>query len=144
MLSLSNLKRSYKSKRKRIVVGRGNAAGGGSFSGRGIKGQRSRTGGSNKLKRLGMRHIILSTPKLRGFASLKAKPSVINVGDLEHVFKTNDEITPKTIFQKGLVDNLRQPVKILGSGKITKALAIRGCLFSASAAEKIKQAGGKI
>lgn len=144
MLSLSNLKISRKSKSERIVVGRGNASGKGSFSGRGIKGQRSRTGGSNKLLRLGMRHIILQSPKLRGFKSLQAKPVAINLGDLEKNFTAGDRIGPKELRAKGLLDNLNFPVKILGEGSLTKAFTFAGCMFSSSALEKIKKAGGKI
>lgn len=144
MISLSNLKISAKSHKTTKAKGRGNSSGRGNFSGRGVKGQRSRTGGTNKLKRLGMRRIIFSTPKLRGFNSLAMKPAVVNITDLEKCFKAGDKVSPRELFNKGLLDNLNAPVKILGEGQLTKSLTIVGCSFSASAIEKIKKAGGQI
>ena len=144
MLNLSNLKISRKSKTKRIELGRGNASGRGNFSTRGVKGQRSRTGGGNKLYRLGMRHIIMQTPKLRGFASIHPKPAVLNLNDLEKAFQLGEKVTPGTLKNKGLIDSSKMPVKILAEGQISKSLIFAGCQFSKSAEEKIKKAGGKI
>ena len=145
MLNLSNLKPSLKAKKKkRTRLGRGNATGLGTYAGKGLKGQRSRSGGKKNLKRLGLRQMIMSTPKLRGFTSLVKDNVVVNVGDLEKSFSKGEQVTPKGLLKKGFIDNLSQPVKILGQGKLTKSLNISGCKVSKIAQEKITKAGGKI
>lgn len=146
MINLSNLKKSPGAKKREKIVGRGNASGHGTFSGHGggTKGQRSRRSMSGRLRRLGMRRLILSAPKLRGFRSLQAKPVAINLDQLEKVFKAGDTVTPQQVLKKGLIRNLNRPIKILGAGELKKSLIISGFKVSGAAAETIKKAGGKI
>ena len=87
MLSLHTIKPNKGETKKRKRVGRGNASGHGTYSGRGQKGQRSRSGGKSGLKRKGMKQILLQTPKLRGFKSDKPKNQVINLVDINKNFK---------------------------------------------------------
>jgi len=144
-LTLSNLKapkgEAHKKKRR---VGRGNSSGSGTYSGRGIKGQRSRSGGSSGLKIKALRKRMQSVPKLKGFKSIHEKPAVLNVGDLEANFAPGNVINAKSLMKKGLIASPRFGVKLLGNGKLTKAVTIKNIQVSASAKEKIEQAGGQI
>lgn len=143
-LSIHQLKPYHGSKHRTKRVGRGNASGHGTFSCRGCKGQKARTGGKNRLKRKGMRHLLLSTPKLRGFHSHYLKPITIDLDLLERHFQNGEQVTPKILLQKELVDIISRGVKILSDGRLTKKLEIEGCRASAQAKEKIEKAGGTI
>lgn len=143
-LASHTIKPARGAKRKRIRVGRGNAAGRGTYAGRGLKGQKARSGVSN-LKRLGMKQVLLRTPKKRGFKSLKPKSQVINVGKINKYFKDKETITPKILKQRGLISSLDRPVKILGKGELkVKSLNFSGVEFSANAEEQIKKLKGTI
>lgn len=140
-LSLSNLK-APKGRKRRKTVGRGNASGHGTYSTRGQKGQKARTGtGGLKLK--GLRQRLLPIPKLGGFSSIHPKAAHVNLRDLG-VFNANAVVSPKSLVRKGLVSTPRFGVKILGKGEIDKPLTIQSCTVSASAREKIEKAGGSI
>lgn len=143
-LSLNNLQAPKgKANRSKKRVGRGNASGSGTYASRGLKGQKARAGvGGLKLK--GMRRQILSMPKLRGFKSLSKKNAVVNLAELEQHFSANDIVSPKTLVKKGLVETPRFGVKILGTGKLSKALKIKDVKLSASAKEAVEKAGGSI
>lgn len=129
--------------KKKKRLGRGNASGHGTYSGRGMKGQRSRSGGKRKA---GARSPFLKQlPKLKGFKSKKPKASVVNLGMLNNRFEDGSEVNPKTLFQAGLIDNIKIEVKILGQGELKlKNLRVSGCRMSKSAKGKIKKQKGKI
>lgn len=116
----------------------------GTYSGRGQKGQRARSGGRKGLKLMSMKRLIQSTPKLRGFKSHYPKFTVVNLSELEKKFNEGERVTPKTLLEKGLVGKIGERVKILGGGELKKKLTIGGCALSSSAREKIEKAGGKI
>ena len=149
-LNLSSLKPAAPRKdRKRI--GRGPGSGKGRYSGRGIKGQKARSG-SNKMRagfEGGQMPIYMRLGKQRGQYSKDAMPvgphrtrvSAVNVRDLE---RFDGEVTPETLKEAGLIRNTRLDLKILGHGDLTKKLTVSAHLFSASAREKIEQAGGSI
>jgi len=129
-------------------IGRGGKRG--KTSGRGGKGQTARAGNSTRPE---MRDFIKKLPKLRGHGKNRADtvnaekvmPTVINVSVLEQF--TGTEVTPKTLVAAGLISTRRKKapvVKILGSGDVTKKLAVSGCLVSATAKEKIEKAGGSV
>ncbi len=141
-LSLHTIKPAKGAKKKKKRIGRGGKRG--TYSGRGIKGQRARSGGKRGLKRLGMRPLMEQTPKLRGFKSLKKKPEILNLKDLQNKFKDGDKITPQVLLKKGLVDKIKNGVKILGDGEIKVKLEISGCQVSKSAKEKVEKAGGVV
>jgi large subunit ribosomal protein L15 len=123
--------------KKRKRVGRGNASGHGTYSGHGLKGQKARSGVSN-LKRLGMKQVLLRTPKKRGFKSLKPKNQAINLDLINVTFKDGDKITPRTLLRAGLVDTVKTPVKILGRGVLgLKGLKFEGVKMSASAKRQL-------
>jgi large subunit ribosomal protein L15 len=139
-MQIQDLKLTRKRKRARRV-GRGGKRG--VYSGRGIKGQRARTNKRLKLKRIGSglsRHL----PKIGGFLGKRSKISAVSLSRLEEKFQTGEKIDPRTLKSKGIIKNARQPVKILGGGKITKKFIIEGCLISASAKQIIEKAGGSV
>ncbi|MEA3272129.1 MAG: 50S ribosomal protein L15 [Patescibacteria group bacterium] len=143
-LALHTIKPAKGSKRNKKRVGRGNASGHGTYSTRGLKGQRSRSGGKGGLKYKGMKQMLLSVPKKRGFKSLKPKPEVLNINDLDAKFNDNAKITPKTLRESGLISKIDKGVKILGKGETEKKFTIIGCDVSKSAREKIEKSGGII
>ena len=142
-LSLHTLKPKKGSRPTKKRVGRGLGSTG-SYSGRGVKGQRARSGGRAGLKLFGIRGIMLSTPKKRGFRSDKPRAEVVNVADLAKHFINGSKVTPKLLLAKGLIPNSAGPVKILAGGEIGIALTIEGCTASESAKNKIEKAGGKV
>lgn len=134
-LSLHNLKGTNKKKKR---VGRGNASGRGTYSTRGIKGQRSRSGGKGGLKRLGLRQMLFATPKIRGFKSAKPKNQVVNLSSLNASFKEGDDINPKTLLKAKLINNIKLPIKILGEGSLKlKKLKFNSVKMSESVRNKI-------
>lgn len=141
-IELHNLKPGFKRKaRKR--VGRGNAAGQGTFAGRGGKGQTARSGGSIRPGFEGGRTtLIMQTPKMRGkgFRSLAPEAEVVKVSKL-NVFSNGERVTFKSLKARGLVD--REPVKVLAGGTLTKKLEVM-VPVSASARKAIEKAGGKV
>lgn len=140
---MHNLKPAKGAKRQPKRVGRGNASGKGTTAGRGGKGQTARTGGRNRLKLLGMRHLMLQTPKLRGFKSHHPKLQNVSLRQLNAAFQSGETISPKLLVKKGLVQGSGR-VKILADGTLKKKLVITGCVVSASAKEKITAAGGDV
>jgi large subunit ribosomal protein L15 len=150
-LNLSNLKPAQPRKdRKR--VGRGLGSGKGRYSGRGIKGQKARSG-SHKMPagfEGGQMPIDMRLGKLRGNTSADAKPvgpfrtysQPVNLRDLETRFDAGADVTIEALKEAGLIASLRKDVKILGEGEITKALTVTAHRFSAAAREKIEAAGG--
>lgn len=145
MLKLSGLK-PYKGSTKRPkVVGRGLGSGHGTFSGRGAKGQKARSGSSIPIGFEGGRMPLhRQIPKRRGFKSLRAKPEVLNLDDLDDKFNIGETVNPKILLNKGLINSAQNDVKILGKGELKKALTFEKVKLSASALEKIQQAGGKV
>jgi len=131
MLSLNNIKRSTGATKNRKRVGRGNASGHGTYSTRGLKGQKSRSGVSN-LKRLGMRKQLLQTPKVRGFKSLKPKNQIVSISALNTNFKDGDTINPEVLFAKDLIKSVDKPVKVLGKEKLILKLKFEKVQMSAS------------
>jgi large subunit ribosomal protein L15 len=150
-LSLSSLKPAQKRQNPKRI-GRGLGSGKGRYSGRGLKGQKSRAG-SHKVRagfEGGQMPAYMRLPKERGSTSKDAMPigpfrtftQGVNVRDLETRFEAGDVITPETLKERGLIKNTRIDVKILGQGDLTKKLSISAHRFSASAREKIEAAGG--
>ncbi|HPT08526.1 MAG TPA: 50S ribosomal protein L15 [bacterium] len=138
-ISLSNIKKSSGITRKGKRLGRGNSSGKGTYSGKGLKGQKARAGVSrSKLKRLGMKHDLLKTPKVRGFKSLKPKNQVVNISVINKFFKDNEIVSLQTLFEKKLVGKKDIAVKILGKDIIIpKGLKFENVLFSDSVKKQI-------
>ena len=150
-LTLSNLSPAQKRKaRKR--VGRGLGSGKGRYSGRGIKGQKSRAGSHTMRAGFegGQMPIYMRLAKQPGNTSKDAMPigphrtatQGVNVRELERVFDAGAEVTPEALAERGLVRNTRIDIKILGDGELTKKLSVTAHRFSTAAREKIEAAGG--
>ncbi len=131
------------SKHARKRVGRGNASGHGTYSGRGVKGQKARAGHKPKLGfEGGQTRLIKRLPRRRGFTNIFRKEySAVNLRDLER-FDAGTEVTPELLKKSGVLRTLRQPVKVLATGDLTKALTVKVHKFSTTAKEKIEAAGG--
>ena len=132
-------------KRNRKRRGRGDGSGYGSYSGRGIKGQNSRSGGGVRPTfEGGQLPIVKGLPHLRGFTNIfRTEYSVVNVGRLAS-FPEGSEVTPQALLNSGILRNLNRPVKILGRGEIDVPLTVEAHRFSGSAREKIEAAGGSV
>jgi large subunit ribosomal protein L15 len=152
-LNLSNLKPAQpREERKR--VGRGLGSGKGRYSGRGIKGQKSRAGSHYMRAGFegGQMPVYMRMGKQRGATSKDAMPIgpfrtsvwAVNVRDLGQRFEAGAEVTPESLVASGLVRNLRRDVKILGHGELGVKLVVSAHAFSKSAAEKIEAAGGSV
>jgi len=144
MLTLSNLQVKKGAKKKKIRRGRGNASGYGNYSGRGIKGQRSRSGGKSGLKRLGMKKIIAQLPKRRGFNRISRKFNIINLNSLEKIFQDGEEVNFKKLLKLGLINRPKDGVKVLAKGDLKKKFTVKAHGFSKSAKEAIIKAGGEV
>ena len=127
--------------RKRL--GRGDGSGHGSFSGRGLKGQNSRSGGGVRQGfEGGQQPLITRLDKLPGFTNIfRTEFSVVNLDSLA-AFPAGAEVTPQTLVESGVLRDARKPVKILGRGEIDRPLAVEAHRFSGSARRKIEAAGG--
>jgi large subunit ribosomal protein L15 len=140
-MQLHELQPKHKPQKKKRK-GRGDT-----YAGKGIKGQNERAG--TRKNAPAIRRLFKKYHKLRGFQfnQSKKQPLVVNVKDLERNFQDGDTITPEKIRKENLIDAKKGQsfkVKILGMGRLTKKLTVKDCLFSKSAEEKIKKAGGKI
>lgn len=134
--------KSAKSYSKR--VGRGNASGKGTYSARGIKGQKARTGGRGGLKAMGLRRIVLSTPKRRGFRSLHPRAVIVTVDDLGQKVKDGEIVNVQRLVALGFIDRADTKVKILGGNTFAKKITVQGIPVSESARKMILDAGGTI
>ena len=151
-LNLSNLKPAQ-ARKDRKRVGRGLGSGKGRYSGRGLKGQKARSG-SHKMRpgfEGGQNPIYMRLGKLRG-GSADALPvgphrtstAPVNVATLEERFDAGAEVTPESLVEKGVLKHTKTDVKILGNGELKKKLSVTAHAVSASAREKIEAAGGSI
>ena len=151
-LNLSNLQPAQP-RRARKRIGRGLGSGSGRYSGRGIKGQKARSG-SHKMRagfEGGQMPIYMRLGKQRGSTSKDAMPigpfrtqtQPVNLRDLER-FDDGAEVTPESLKEKGLIKTTRIDVKILGEGELKKKLSVTAHRFSKSAREKIEAAGGTV
>jgi large subunit ribosomal protein L15 len=151
-LNLSSLKPAQPRK-ERKRVGRGLGSGKGRYSGRGIKGQKSRSG-SHKMRvgfAGGQMPIYMRLGKQRGATSKDAMPIgpfrtstiPVNVGSLG-VFDDGAEVTPETLVERGVIKNTKTDVKLLGNGELNRKLTVRVHAISATAREKVESAGGTV
>jgi len=133
------------SKRKRKRVGRGDGSGHGTYSGRGCKGQKSRSGYTRKRGfEGGQLPLIKRLPRKRGFVNIfRTEYGIVHLSQLT-VFEPGSEITPEKLVAAGVVKSLRFPIKILADGEINHPLIVRANKFSTAAKAKIEAAGGKV
>ena len=132
-------------RKRRKRVGRGDAAGQGSTAGKGMKGQKSRSGRGLRLGfEGGQLPLIKGLPMKRGFTNIfKTHYSLVNLETLDS-FEAGERITPELLVQRGYLRSLKEPVKIMGGGDITKAVTVAAHKFTRSAREKIEAANGRV
>ena len=132
-------------RKRRNRVGRGDSAGQGSTAGRGMKGQKSRSGSSLRAGfEGGQNQLIKGLPMKRGFNNIfKTYYSLISLETLE-TFDAGERITPQLLRERGFLKSLKQPIKIVGDGQLTKAVTVAAHRFTGSAREKIEAAKGKV
>ena len=143
-MKLHELEKNIGATHAKKRVGRGPGSGLGKTSGRGQKGQKARSGGSiNPVFEGGQLPLYRRIPK-RGFSNhrFKTEYAVINVEDL-NVFEDGTVVTPALLKDAGIVKKQLDGIKVLGNGKLEKKITIQASKFSASALEKIKEAGSK-
>lgn len=142
---LHALEKAPGSTHKRKIVGRGPGSTLGKTSGRGHKGQKSRSGSKSRIGFEGGQMPLHRRLPKRGFTSLFRKEySIVNLGDIASCEKIDaaKEITVQTLIECGLVKDSKLPVKVLGQGSLDKAMKIEAHKFSSSAERKIVDAGG--
>lgn len=145
-MQLKDLKPAAGSTKERKRVGRGHGSGWGKTAGRGMNGQKSRSGGGKGSGFEGGQTVLaMRLPKLPGFTSRnKVEYVAVNVNRLNDAFEDGDTVDLESLASKGLVRSQKSLVKVLGTGELTKKLTVKVDKVSASAQEKIEASGGKV
>lgn len=142
-MNLHELKPAEGSTKRRRRIARGIGSGKGKTATRGTKGQKARRqipawmeGGQTPIHR--------RLPVKKGFRNINHKEfAIVNLDDLEKHFKAGDEVNAEKLIAKGVISEVKDGVKILAFGEVTKKLKVTATKFSKTAAEKIAQAGGE-
>lgn len=143
-MDLSQLKNRAGTRKKRKIVGRGPGSGHGKTSGRGHKGQNSRSGGGVRPGfEGGQMPLIRRLPK-RGFNNKRFQIAIrtINVSEFEKL-KGVEEITPEILKERGLIKGRPAVIKVLGNGEVKHPFVVKAHRFTKGAKEKIEKAQGK-
>ncbi|MGN7360905.1 50S ribosomal protein L15 [Paenibacillus sp. SAF-054] len=142
-MKLHELTSATGSRKDRKRVGRGTSSGTGKTSGRGHKGQNSRSGGGVRPGFEGGQNPLYRRLPKRGFVNPTRKEyAIVNIEELNS-FAEGTEVTPEFLVENGVVNNTKSGIKILGNGEVTVKLTVKANKFSQSAVEKIEAAGGK-
>jgi large subunit ribosomal protein L15 len=140
-LSLAHLKAAKGSRKKMKRVGRGPGSGHGKTATAGNKGQLSRSGRKQYIGFEGGQMPLQRRLPKRGFTNIFRKEyAIINVGSLATL---EGEITPERLVREGIIKDMKNGLKILGDGEVSKPLVVRAHRFSRSALDKIQKAGGR-
>ncbi|MHC4340951.1 MAG: 50S ribosomal protein L15 [Planctomycetota bacterium] len=144
-MNLADVRSAYIPRRKRKRVGRGTGSGIGKTCGRGTKGQQSRSGGGTPPGFEGGQMPLYRRLPKRGFNNSKFRMvyAIVNVGQLERAFDDGATVDADAIRDARLVNAKSGPIKILGSGDLTKKLTVQADRFSGSAKRKIEAVGGQ-
>jgi len=144
-MKLHELKPAKGSTKAPKRIGRGIGSGTGKTAGKGHKGQKARSGGGVRPGFEGGQQPLYRRIPKRGFTNIfKKEYVVINVKDLEERFENGAVVDYESLYEVGLIKTVKDGVKILGTGELTKALTVQVDKVSQSAAEKIVAAGGKV
>jgi large subunit ribosomal protein L15 len=145
-MELHDLKPPKGAKKDRKRVARGDSGRGGTYAGRGRKGQKARSGGSlPPYFEGGQLPLVRRLPQKRGFTNIwREAYTPINVDQLEERFAAGSTVSPLTLVAAGLIKRQDELVKILGRGELETKLTVRAHAFSGSAREKIEAAGGTV
>ena len=143
-MKLHELTSTPGSRSEHFRKGRGIGSGNGKTSGKGHKGQNARSGGGTRLGFEGGQLPLYRALPKRGFKNVnRIQYAVVNVGDLEAKFEAGAVITPALLKEKGLLTKEYDGLKVLGTGKLSKAFTVQANKFSKTAEEAITKAGGK-
>jgi large subunit ribosomal protein L15 len=144
-LSLNNLHPAKGSTHRKKRLGRGPGTGLGKTSGRGEKGQKSRSGYSMKIGFEGGQMPLHRRLPKRGFTNIfKKKWIEVSLAALEKQFAENDEVTPDVMHHRGIIKKAKHDIVVLGNGEVSKSLKVSAHRFTKSAKEKIEKAGGTV
>jgi large subunit ribosomal protein L15 len=145
-MKLHDLKPAKRSKKDKKRVGRGDSSGHGKTAGRGMKGQKSRSGGNlPPYFEGGQLPLVRRLPRARGFTNIfKTQFTSVNLDRLNERFAKGAEVTPATLTEVGLIKSPDDLIKVLGRGELEKPLIVKAHGFSATARAKIEAAGGSI
>jgi large subunit ribosomal protein L15 len=144
-MTISDVNRGIHGAKPRKRLGRGKGSGHGKTAGRGHKGAGSRTGTAVRVTFTGGNMPLVQRIPKRGFNNRWGLTvAVVNLAQIDAAFAAGDEVTPQTLASKNLARGQFDVLKVLGDGQLTKKLKISAHRFSASAAEKIKSAGGEM
>ena len=132
-------------RKERKRVGRGDGSGHGTYSGKGLKGQKSRAGGNiHPSFEGGQNPLVKKLPQKRGFVNpFRVEYGIINIGELNR-FEVGTVITPELLVEKRMLKNTKMPVKILATGELDRSLTVKANRFTAAAKSKIEAAGGQV
>ncbi|MCK4536620.1 MAG: 50S ribosomal protein L15 [Desulfuromonadales bacterium] len=143
-MDLSNLRPAYGSTSSRKRIGRGHGSGTAKTAGKGHKGQNSRSGGGVKPGFEGGQMPLQRRLPKRGFTPLnRTEYALVNLRDLE-LFEAGSVVDIEAMGKAGLVSKLKDGIKVLGDGELTKALTVKAHKFSKSAQSRIEAAGGTV
>jgi large subunit ribosomal protein L15 len=144
-LSLNNLHPAKGSTHRKKRLGRGPGTGLGKTSGRGEKGQKSRSGYSMKIGFEGGQMPLHRRLPKRGFTNIfKKKWIEVSLAALEKQFAENDDVTPEVMHHRGIIKKAKHDIVVLGNGEVSKSLKVSAHRFTRSAREKIEKAGGTV
>lgn len=145
-MNLADVRAAFIPRKKRKRVGRGHSAGQGKTCGRGHKGQQSRAGGGTRPGFEGGQMPLFRRLPKRGFNNAKFRKiyAIVNIGQLEGAFDEGATVDAAAIREARLINAKAGPIKILGSGELTKRLNVTADRFSQSAKDKIEAVGGKV
>ena len=137
------LRPNKKARRQRKRKGRGDGSGRGTYSGKGLKGQKSRSGkGPRPGFEGGQLPLIKRLPERRGFTNIfKKHYALVKIGDLQ-ALEVEGQITPEVMLELKLIKNLKLPVKVLGNGELSRNVNVLAHKFTGAARQKIENAGG--
>lgn len=142
-MKLHDLHPTEGSRHRTKRLGRGDGSDKGGTSGRGEKGQKSRSGAALRPYFEGGQVPLFRRLPKRGFKSIShITYNVINTGTLESLFAANEEVSTETLVAKCVISKNKLPLKVLANGEITKPLKVKAQKFSESAKAKIEAAGG--
>lgn len=142
MLSLHTIKPAEGARVSKKRIGRGLASKG-TYAGRGVKGQRARSGGRSGLQLKGLRSILLAIPKHRGFTRSIVRSESVSLQLVANAFHDGAVVTPEALKQKGLVARTAG-VKLLAAPELTKKFTVKGCRVTSGARTQIEKAGGQV
>ena len=142
-MKLNELSPAAGSTKEAYRKGRGSGSGNGKTAGRGHKGQKARSGGGTRIGFEGGQMPLARRIPKRGFNNIFAKPlTAVNVAVLNQ-FEDGAVVDSAALIAKGILQDCKYGLKVLGNGNVTKKVTVKAAAFSESAKEKIEKAGGK-